>query len=96
MMPIRRYSKNSTTQPRTKGMGCAILALMMLGLVFGAACDEEEAFQAFRGAASSSIQSGMKTVADGFIDGLFAVFDQGTGGSADNSSSDSSTTTSDS
>ena len=50
---------------------------MAVSLVVGSACDEEEAFRAFRTAASDSMQEGVNDIMDGVVDGLFAVMDQG-------------------
>ena len=79
-------SANSSNRSRTVCMRCAFLTLAVLGLMFGTACDEEEAFRAFREASSTSVQTGMNSIADGFIDGLFAVFDQGIAQTADSTS----------
>lgn len=65
---------------------CAILALAALSLVLGTACDEEENLRAFRAAASSGLQSGVNSIMDGFIDGVFAIIDQGTDQTVDGSS----------
>jgi len=62
---------------RSNRVGCAILALMVVILVIGTACDEEEAFRSFRSAASDSMQAGVNDIMDGVVDGLFAVIDQG-------------------
>jgi hypothetical protein len=57
---------------------CAVLALAATGLVANVGCDEEEAGRAFRDAATSNLQSGLKSMLDGIVDGMFAVFDLGT------------------
>lgn len=66
-------------RPRMNRLWCATLALATVILLMGTACDEEAAGRAFRDAAASSVQTGMKDITDGFIDGLFAVFELGDG-----------------
>ncbi len=78
-------STNNANRSRTNCLRCAFLTLAVLGLMLGTACDEEEAFRAFREASSTNVQSGINNIVDGFIDGLFAVFDQGTDQTADTS-----------
>ena len=71
---------NTTASPifsRRNCVWCAALALAAASLVVNTACDEEEAGRAFRDAASSSLQSGLKSITDGVIEGMFAVFDLG-------------------
>ncbi len=74
----RDNSASGLSRSRSVRVRCAILALAAVSLVLGTACDEEEALRAFRSAASSSMQSGVSSIMDGFVDGLFAVFEQGT------------------
>ena len=70
---------------RSIRLRCAVLALAAFSLVLGTGCDEEELFATFRSAASDSIQSGVNSIMDGVVDGLFAVFEQGTEDSTDSS-----------
>jgi hypothetical protein len=67
------------------------LALVAFSLVFGTACDEEELFRTFRSTASTSMQSGVNSIVDGVVDGLFAMLAQGT--EADAASIDATTPT---
>jgi hypothetical protein len=50
-----------------------ILALPLLPLLAG--CEHDELEKEFRGAAIGSIETGVDALADGFIDGLFAVLE---------------------
>lgn len=72
----------------------ATLALAGAALVMGTACDEEAAGRAFRDAASASLQSGMKNIMDGVIDGMFAIFELGDSEGDTSSTTGTSTTTS--
>jgi hypothetical protein len=59
------------------------LALAVATLPMSTGCDEEEAGRAFRDAASSELRSGLKSIMDAVIDGMFAVFElsaEGDGG----------------
>jgi hypothetical protein len=61
----------------------AILALLALSVTLAAGCDEEVQKE-FRGAAVGSIETGMKALMDGILDGLFAVAEPNAdGGAAD-------------
>jgi hypothetical protein len=86
--------RNQVTAPRQTPRGkytwCAILALLVATLAFGTGCDEEAAGRAFRDAASGSFQSGLQSIVNGVIDGMFAAFELG---ADDTSSSSSSSTT---
>jgi hypothetical protein len=73
----RAKSASDLSRWRSVRRRCAVLALVACSLVLGTACDEEELFAAFRGAASDSIQSGVNSIMDGVVDGLFAMFEQG-------------------
>lgn len=57
--------------------GCARIAGLAGLLAAAAGCNGDEAWNAFRNAASSSLQSGFRSVATGVVDGLFAVFELG-------------------
>ena len=85
MMQGRKKSVHGMCRLRKKCLGCSSIALAILGLTVGTGCNEEEALRTFRDAAASSIQSGVKTIADGIIDGLFAVFQSGTDSAEDTS-----------
>jgi hypothetical protein len=56
---------------------CAILALMGTTLTLNTGCDEEAALLAFRDAATSDLESGVKSIMDGLIEGIFAAVDPG-------------------
>ena len=85
----RDKSASELSRSRSNRLRCAMLALAAFSLALGTACDEEELFRTFRSAASSSVQSGVNSIMDGVVDGLFAVFEQGT----EESSTDGGTTT---
>jgi hypothetical protein len=72
---------------RSKRARCAILALLIGVLVVGSACDEEAAGRAFRDAAAGSLQSGVGSIMDGVVDGLFAMLEVGDDQPSDSSSS---------
>lgn len=61
----------------------AILAGLLALLVTGPACDDAIS-QEFRGAALSSIESGVQSIATGVIDGIFSIVepDDATGGTS--------------
>jgi hypothetical protein len=88
MNPGRDRRTGGRSWWRSNGVRGAILALAAVSLLLGTACDEEEAFRTFRSTASDSIQSGVNSIVDGLVDGLFAVFEQGT----DESSTTTTTT----
>lgn len=56
--------------------------LALAASAFAVGCQEEDA-RAFRAAAATSLESGIKTIFDGLVEGAFAVFDQGTDQPAD-------------
>ena len=68
---------------RKKCLGGASVILALLGLTLGTGCNEEEALTTFRNAASDSVLEGLKTISNGFFDGLFAVIEAGNDGTAD-------------
>jgi hypothetical protein len=74
----RDKSASDLSRSRSNRLRCAMLALVAFGLVLGTACDEEETLRIFRSEASASIQSGVNSIVDGVVDGLFAVLEQGT------------------
>jgi hypothetical protein len=74
----RPKSAGNLSRSRSTRLRGAIVALAAVSLMLGTACDEEEAFSVFRGAAASSIQDGVKSIMDGMVDGMFAVLEQGT------------------
>ncbi len=74
----------------------ASVAALAVGLTVLAGCNEDEAWTAFRGAATTSLQTGFRSVASGVVDGLFAVFELGadeTGGDTTGGSAASGDTT---
>ena len=73
-LPDRRISKATVT------------GLALLGLTLGTGCDSEMAKE-FREVATPSLQSGVSSILNGVVDGLFAVVDP------DTSESDSGGTT---
>ena len=56
----------------------AFLALAALSLLMGTGCDRDEALTVFRDAAGTNLESGVQSIMDGVIEGLFAAFDIGT------------------
>jgi hypothetical protein len=72
-----------TSRWRSIRLRCAVLALAAFSLVLGTGCDEEELFAIFRSAAGDSIQTGVNSIMDGVVDGLFAIFEQGTDDTTD-------------
>jgi len=78
---------------RSSRLWCAMLAPGLMLLCLGTACDEEAAGRAFRDAAASSVQTGLKSISDGIIDGLFAVVQLGDDGETSGDSSTTETTT---
>jgi len=68
---------------------CRLGAVAALGaaiLIGTAGCNEEDAWATFRSASRSNLESGVNSLLDGVVSGLFAIYDMGT----DNSSSSSS------
>ena len=57
---------------------CAIVALFGTTLTLNTGCDEEAALLAFRDAATSDLETGVKSIMDGIIEGLFAAVDPDT------------------
>jgi len=94
MIHERDQARTGRLIPRSKGAWCAVLALVAATFVMGTGCDEEEAGRAFRDAATSSLQTGLKTALDGIVDGMFAVFELGTDDSSSSGSSSSTDTSS--
>lgn len=83
MIQRKTQSVSNTTFQRNWLQYGAVLALSGV-LLFGAVgCDEEAAAQAFRSTASSSLQSGVNSIMDGIVDGLFAAFELTEADSAD-------------
>ena len=77
---IRPLTKPATRPILSRGScsRCAILALAIASLLVTTACDEEAAGRAFRDAAATNLESGVKSITDGIIEGMFAAFDIGT------------------
>lgn len=72
-----------TEAKRKFGSGCggrrfrtagAVAALLVLPVVFGAGCGDK-ADEKFRDAAFDSVESGIKSILDGIISGVFAIND---------------------
>jgi len=78
MIRVRSRAAGKSVFSRRKRLQGAILALAALTLVVGTACDEEEGARAFRDAAASGLEAGVKSIMDGVIEGMFAVLDIGT------------------
>ncbi|MFQ5805531.1 MAG: hypothetical protein ACE5I3_03665 [Phycisphaerae bacterium] len=89
----RNKAAGSPILSRSKRGWCAILALAAAALLTGTACDDEAAGRAFRDAAASSLESGVKNIMDGIIDGLFAVVELGTEQDSGTGTDASTTTT---
>ena len=75
------------SESRRAGAGRAVSSLApawagfaLLSAVLSAAvgCNQDEARRAFRSAASSELESGVKSINNGIISGLFEVFRLGT------------------
>lgn len=77
MKAEQRGALGSAQLKRNRRAGGAGLAAVLLagGLVSG--CNDDEALRAFRDAAANGLQSGASAIADGLIDGAFAVFTLG-------------------
>ena len=73
MLQERNESVKTMKRLRRKCVGGAIMLLALTGLAFNSGCNEEEALQIFRDTATENLQSGVKTIMDGVIDGLFAI-----------------------
>jgi ABC-type uncharacterized transport system permease subunit len=61
-----------------------LLSLTLSGSLYGVACQSEDVADQFRTASAEALATGFKSIADGLIDGLFAVFqpDSGSASSA--------------
>ncbi|MEP0846689.1 MAG: hypothetical protein HRF50_07680 [Phycisphaerae bacterium] len=80
---------------RTNRACRAMAALAALACVALPGCNEDEAWTAFRGAASSSLQSGVSALLQGIVDGAFAVFDLGADDSSGTTDGGTTPTTTD-
>lgn len=85
----RDTRRSLTAWRRNGGVCCAILALSAGLLATGTACNDDEALAAFREAASSNLQTGVNSLMDGVVDGLFAAMNLGTDQSSTSGSSSS-------
>jgi hypothetical protein len=83
MIQPRNKAPSGPFHSRRSRSWCAIVALATATLLGGTACDEEAAGRAFRDAAATSLESGVKSIMDGVIEGLFAAFDIGTDQASD-------------
>lgn len=59
---------------RRRGATTAALGALLLGL---AGCNGDEAWSAFRSASTSGLRAGASAIAQGVIDGAFAIFELG-------------------
>ena len=66
----------------------AFLLALLLAPLAGADCDQEAAMEEFRAVAADSLASGVQTILNAIVDGLFAVVEPNE--SADSSSSSDS------
>lgn len=57
---------------------CLLFLAAAFAIPFVTGCDEETARSAFRGAASDGLETGVRAIVGGVIDGTFAAFDIGT------------------
>jgi hypothetical protein len=73
-----------TTETRNRRPGRASAALLGAALLILPGC-EGESVQAFRDAASGSLQNGLKAIFDGLVDGAFAAFTPDASSSGDGS-----------
>ncbi len=87
MIPARRETPVRRSLPRGNRLRCAIVALAAAALLTGTACDEEAAARAFRDAAAGSLQTGVSSILNGVVDGLFAALEVGDDQPSDSSSS---------
>lgn len=56
-----------------------LIGLTMSGSLCGLACQSEDVADQFRTASAEAFATGFKSIADGLIDGLFAVFEPDSG-----------------
>ena len=78
MTQQRTRPGRNAASARTR-LGCAGFALLA-GLAVGSVgCGEDVSLADFRTAAASSLESGVKSILDGLVEGFFAVFVQGDG-----------------
>jgi hypothetical protein len=83
-LPIQKDSTANGTErtgraTRAVPARCACVAFLAaaFGIPFLFGCDEDAARSAFRGAASDGIETGVRAIVGGVIDGAFAAFDIG-------------------
>lgn len=82
------YRKDNNRR-RNLGACCAFLALAAGLLLTGTACNEDEAWDAFRGAATGNLETGVNSLMDGVLDGIFAAANLGIDDSSASSTSGS-------
>jgi len=87
MIQGRDQATHSLFLSRSKRLRCAILALAAAALLTGTACDDEAAARAFRDTAANSLQTGVNSIVDGMVDGLFAMLKIGVDQESDTASS---------
>ncbi len=88
----REYRNRQRRRFGGRNFGSTAAALALLGLLTlgPVGCNEDEAWNAFRSASRSSLESGLNNIMDGVVSGLFAIYDLG----ADNTDSSGSSSTS--
>jgi hypothetical protein len=82
------HTGNDFRSARKFGVACAVLAL----LVGSVGCNQDEAWAAFRSAAGSGLETGLRGFLGGVTDGLFAIYDLGTDAAAADSTTTDTTT----
>lgn len=63
------------------------LSLTLPATMCGLACDTGDVMDEFRAASSDAFATGLKSIASGLIDGLFALFEPDTGSASGSASS---------
>jgi hypothetical protein len=76
-----RTRTHAGTGWRTIYAGCALLALLAGSSVLITGCSDD-VWNKFRSAAFGSIESGLKSIADGVLTGIFTVATPGSNGSS--------------
>ncbi len=95
---MRSMHTNGQTSRRNCRSFCAagaIVALSILLLPLNVGCEDAVA-EEFRSAALSSVETGVNSIMDGILEGIFAIAEPSSSSSSDSSSSSGSSSTSDS
>ena len=89
MIGRRNHQQNQSNSRRNLGACCAFVALAAGLLCMGTGCNEDEAWDAFRSAATSNVETGVNSLMDGVLDGIFAAANLGVDSSSDSTTSGS-------